>query len=71
MSFKTDVIFTATDHGLETGEEVYYGREVYYARVLDTRSLILYADTALTTVVTALPDADAIISRDNYPDIEI
>jgi hypothetical protein len=68
---KVDVVYTATDHGFETGEEVYYGREVYYARVLDARSLILYTDTALTTVVTSAPDASTIISRDNYPDINI
>jgi hypothetical protein len=71
MAIKTDVIFTSTDHGLETGEEVYYAGEVYYARVLDARSLILYADTALTTVVTSVTDADTIISRDDYPDIDL
>jgi hypothetical protein len=72
MSLNTvTIITTAADHGLSQGEEVYYGREVYYARVLDARRLVLYADTALTTVVSDPGAAEYIIGRDQYPVITI
>ena len=65
------IITTAADHGLSPGEEVFYGREVYYARVLDARRLVLYADTGLTTVVSDPGTAEYIIGRDQYPVITI